>query len=91
MYPGASFCAGPRMYFNLKGWKWALFLNALHAENKCLKNLVNFYLKLFEYLMKTFGSVYLILIDLRIKYLTMTYRTHNAICDSLLVPDSFNK
>lgn len=41
--------------------------------------------------MKTFSRFYLILIDLRIKYLTVTYRMHNAICDSLLVPDSFNK
>lgn len=79
------------MYFNLKEWKWPLFLDAQNAENKYFKNIANFYLKIFEYLIKTFRRFYLLLIDLKIKYLIMTYRTHNAICDSLLFPDSFNK
>lgn len=48
LYPGTSFCAGPRMYFNLKEGKWPLFLDAQNAENKYFKNVANFYLKIFE-------------------------------------------
>lgn len=76
------------MSFNLKEWKWALVLDALHAED-VLKNLANFDLKICEYLIKTFlDRFHLLLIDFSNKYLTMTYMIQNVICESLLVPDS---
>lgn len=61
-------------------------------KNKCLKNLVNFYLHFFQYLIKTLVDRFpLLLIDFSIKYLTLAYMIQIVICDSLVVPDSFNK
>lgn len=88
LYPGVSFCAGPRVYFNLREWKWALFLDALHADVS--KNLPE--LTIFEYVIKTFLDRFsLILIDFSDKYFTTSYMIHNVICDSLLIPDYFYK